>query len=159
VPIYYFDSSGLVKRYVAEIGSAWVISLTNPAAGHQVYIANITAVEVPAAINKRVRMGDINAGDATTAINNFQNDFSNQYHPIQVTDAIFASAAVLTGNHTLRAYDAVQLAAALEVNRQILALGPPAAVVLSLTLISADNDLNTAAAAEGFAVDDPRNHP
>ncbi len=157
MPIYYFDSSGLVKRYVAEVGSAWVISLTDPATGHQIYTANITAVEVPAAIHKRLRMGDVNAADATMAITNFENDFSYQYHAIQVTDGIFASAAVLTSNHKLRAYDAVQLAAALEVNRQILALGPPA--VLSLTLISADNDLNTAAAAEGLAVDDPRNHP
>jgi predicted nucleic acid-binding protein len=55
VPIYYFDSSGLVKRYVSEVGSNWVISLTDPAAGNRIYVANITGVEVPAAINKRVR--------------------------------------------------------------------------------------------------------
>ena len=28
--IYYMDSSGIVKRYVDEIGSAWVIDITNP---------------------------------------------------------------------------------------------------------------------------------
>lgn len=157
--VYFFDSSGLVKRYVAEVGSGWVISLTDPAAGHRIYVANIIAAEVPSAINKRVRMGDVAAADATKAIADFQNDFTNQYNPIQVTDTIIENAATLTGKHKLRAYDAVQLAAALEVNRQILALGLPATVILTLTLISADDDLNAAAAAEGIGVDDPRNHP
>ena len=27
---YFFDSSGLVKRYIAEVGSAWVQSLCAP---------------------------------------------------------------------------------------------------------------------------------
>jgi predicted nucleic acid-binding protein len=156
---YYFDSSGLVKRYVAEVGSNWVISLTDPAAGNRIYVANITGVEVTAAINKRVRMGDINPADATTAITNFQNDLANQYNALLVTDQILTNATALTNNYKLRAYDAVQLAVALELNQQILGLGLPVAGVLSLTLISADNDLNIAALAEGLAVDNPRNHP
>lgn len=28
--VYFLDSSALVKRYVAEIGSGWVVSLCNP---------------------------------------------------------------------------------------------------------------------------------
>ena len=56
--------------------------------------------------------------------------------------------------HQLRAYDAVQLAVALEVQRlqQDAGLGP-------VTLVSADRDLNTAATAEEMAVDDPTMHP
>jgi uncharacterized protein len=159
VAVYFFDSSGLVKRYVAEVGSGWVISLTDPSAGHRIYVANIAAVEVPAAIRKRVRMGHVATGDAATAISDFENDYASQYNPIQVTDAIIASAATLTGRHPLRAYDAVQLASALEVNAQIQALGQPAAGLLSITFISADDDLNDAAKAEGLAGDNPNNHP
>lgn len=159
MPIYYFDSSGLVKRYVSEVGSSWVISLTDPAAGNHIYVANITGVEVPAAINKRVRMGDINAADAATAVANFEYDLSNQYNTLEVTETLLKNAAALTGKYKLRAYDAVQLAVALEINNQLLALGMPAAGMLALTLISADDDLNKAAAAEGLNVDDPRNHP
>lgn len=157
--VYFLDSSGLVKRYVAEVGSGWVISITDPTAGHRIYVANIAAVEVPAAIRKRVRMGHVTTGDAATAISDFENDYASQYNPIQVTDAIIASAAALTGRHPLRAYDAVQLASALEVNAQIQALGQPAAGLLSLTFVSADNDLNEAAKAEGLAGDNPNNHP
>jgi uncharacterized protein len=56
--------------------------------------------------------------------------------------------------HNLRAYDAVQLAAVLEVNDDRVAVG-----LSSVTLISADTALNAAAAAEGLAVDDPNAHP
>jgi uncharacterized protein len=159
VSIYYLDSSAIVKRHVAEVGSAWIISITDPAAGNHIYVANITGVEVPAAINKRIRMGDINAADAATAITNFENDMANQYNLLEVTEPILKSAAALTSNYKLRAYDAVQLAVALEINKQLLALGIPAAGMPALTLVSADDDLNNAAAAEGLNVDDPRKHP
>jgi uncharacterized protein len=55
--------------------------------------------------------------------------------------------------HRLRAYDAVQLAVALEVNRIHQMAGSP------VTLVSADRDLNAAATAEGLTVDDPNSHP
>ncbi len=158
--IYYFDSSGLVKRYVAEVGSAWVAGLTDPAAGHHIYVANIIAVEVPAAIHKRVRNGDITPADAAKALAEFSNDMAAQYRPIRVTDPIIGAAAALTGRHKLRGYDAVQLEAALEVERRTHAgLSPAAAALVPVTLISADNDLNAAALAEGLAVDNPNNHP
>jgi hypothetical protein len=48
----------------------------------------------------------------------------------------------------------VQLAAAVEAQAYNLSVGLPV-----LTLISADAALNTAATAEGLAVDDPNNHP
>ena len=55
--------------------------------------------------------------------------------------------------HKLRAYDAVQLAVALDVHRlqEAAGLGP-------VTLVSSDRDLNIAAAAEGLTVDDPMTH-
>jgi hypothetical protein len=60
----------------------------------------------------------------------------------------------LANRHALRAYDAVQLAAALKIRqeRQDAGFAP-------VTMISADQALNDAAMAEGMAVDDPRAHP
>jgi uncharacterized protein len=54
----------------------------------------------------------------------------------------------------LRAYDAVQLAAAQEINANMKSAGAP-----PITLVSADVALNAAALAEGLAVDDPNTHP
>ena len=60
----------------------------------------------------------------------------------------------LANTHTLRAYDAVQLAAALKIRQEHQNAG-----FAPVTLISADQALNNAATAEGLTVDDPRSHP
>ena len=60
---------------------------------------------------------------------------------------------LLAETHALRGYDAVQLAAALEVYRERRRAGLP-----TPTFISADIGLNTAATAEGLTVDDPNTH-
>jgi hypothetical protein len=44
VAVYFFDSSGIVKRYINEIGSAWVTSLVDPATGNPIHLASITGV-------------------------------------------------------------------------------------------------------------------
>jgi hypothetical protein len=55
--------------------------------------------------------------------------------------------------YALRGYDAVQLAAAVEIHTRGEILG-----LSVLTLISADEDLNVAAAAEGLSVENPNSH-
>jgi hypothetical protein len=59
----------------------------------------------------------------------------------------------LAETHALRGYDAVQLAAALEVKDFCQAAG-----VSAYMLISADNALNISAQAEGLSIDNPNNH-
>ena len=39
---FIFDASGIVKRYLTEIGSAWVQGLTDPAAAHEVFLTRLT---------------------------------------------------------------------------------------------------------------------
>jgi predicted nucleic acid-binding protein len=156
--IYYFDSSALVKRYVTEVGTNWVVSLTDPIAAPRLYVASLAEVEVTAAIMKRVRMGHISARDESTALADFQHDLLNQYNVLQVTKSILASATAIAKAHPLRAYDAVQLAVVLALNKQVIALAGPIAS-FALTLISADVDLNNAAVIEGLMVDDPNSHP
>ncbi len=72
---------------------------------------------------------------------------------IEVLAATVAHAMDLAERHGLRGYDAVQLAAALELNARCLAAGAAPPLV-----ITADVELNQAAAAEGLAVDDPNAH-
>ena len=78
------------------------------------------------------------------------------YLPPQLTAALLDGKKTPRGWEWLfaRAYDAVQLAVALEVNRFHQAGG-----AAPVTLVSADQALNDAALAEGLAVDDPRSHP
>ncbi len=49
------DSSALVKRYVQEVGTSWVRSLTHRGTANQIYLVRITAVEVTSAVARRRR--------------------------------------------------------------------------------------------------------
>lgn len=151
--VYFFDSSALVKRYVQEAGSQWVGSVVDPAAGNDLHICSLTGVEVVAAVVRRQRGGTISAVDAATVCNDFRHDFANHYRVVQITANLIAAAMSLAERHALRGYDAVQLAAALEVDSRCRALG-----IGSLTVVSADAELNAAAAAERLTVADPAAH-
>jgi predicted nucleic acid-binding protein len=154
VASYYVDSSALVKRYVAETGSAWLSGLVTPTAGNDIYIVRITTVEIVSAITRRARGGTISAADASAACLLFRNDLPHDYEVAEATEALLNHAMTLAETHGLRGYDAVQLAAACEVNALCIANGLP-----PLTFISADSELNIAAAIEGLPVDDPNAHP
>lgn len=151
---YFLDSSALVKRYVIETGTAWVRRLTHRNSGNAVFLASITSVEVTAAVARRRKGRTLSSPKASSILRRFRQHLTGRYTAIAITPALLAEAARLANTHALRAYDAVQLAAALELQqqRQTTGLGPP-------TLVSADQALNDAATAEGLAVDDPRGHP
>jgi predicted nucleic acid-binding protein len=123
-------------------------------AGHRVYIARITAVEVFAAITRRQHNHDVSTAQAGAILGHFRRHLTQRYRVIELTPALFGNAMQLARKRRLRAYDAVQLAAALEVQRlqQEMGLGP-------VTLVSSDRDLYDAGRAEGMAVDDPTTHP
>jgi uncharacterized protein len=151
---YFFDTSALVKRHVNETGSAWVRSLIRAKATHRIYIARITAVEVFAAITRRQHSGDLSAAQAGAILGHFRRHLTQRYRVLDLTPSIFDDAMLKARKRRLRAYDAVQLAAALELRQQHQDAG-----LSPVTLISADQALNDAARAEGLTVDDPRAHP
>ena len=151
---YFVDSSALVKRYVNETGSAWLSGLVAPAAGNDIYIARITTVEVISALMRRARGGTIAATDARAACLLFKNDLLHDYEIVNMTETLLNHAMTLAETHGLRGYDAVQLAAACEVNAFYIVHGLP-----PLSVISADSDLNSAVTAEGLLVNDPTAHP
>ncbi|MEH2090426.1 type II toxin-antitoxin system VapC family toxin [Nostoc sp.] len=151
---YYLDSSALVKRYVSEIGSAWVLSLFDPLLKNDLLIAAITSVEIVAAITRRSRGGSIIATDAIAVCNQFKSDLRSEYQVIEITQSIINSAMVLAEAYGLRGYDAVQLGAGCAVNALCIANSLPL-----VTFVSADSELNAAAASEGLLVENPNNYP
>lgn len=151
--IYFLDSSSVVKRYVPEAGSVWVKAITDPVAAHQLYVARITGAEVISAITRCQRRGQITQSDAAIALAAFRRDFPSAFPIIEIAASVVARAMDLAERHGLRGYDAVQLAAALELRDQCRLTGLP-----EPTFVAADKDLNAAALAEGLAVDDPNNH-
>jgi predicted nucleic acid-binding protein len=154
VAALFFDTSGIVKRYVNEIGTPWVLDLIAPTMGNRIYVARITGVEVVSAVVRRQRGGSLSTEEAALLLGRFRHDFTTQYRVVGMTPALLTQAMVLAETHALRGYDAVQLSAALLLNTRRLARGLPAP-----TLVSSDAELNAAATAEGLIVENPNLHP
>ena len=151
---YFFDSSAIVKRYVRETGTSWVRRLTRRGQPDPIYLARITAVEVTAAVARRRASGKPTPARARSIFALFRSHLATRYLIMEVTPALVDAAMRLADTHELRAYDAVQLAAALELNGRWLAAG-----MGSITLVSADQGLNDAAIAEGLTVENPNSYP
>lgn len=151
--LYFLDSSAIVKRYVSEVGTAWILNLHKPSAQNIIYVAQITGVEVVSAISRRLRGNKLTQKSADKAIFRFKRDFADKLRIIRLSDQIISEAMRLSETYFLRGYDSVQLAIALELEKRF-----SSQKFTSITFISADNALNSAAQTEGLAVDNPNNH-
>lgn len=152
VNTYFLDSSAIVKRYVPEIGSAWIQSITDPDVGHSIAIAQITWVEVHSAFARRQREGTLSIDELDELVEDFREDFQNQYQIIEVDQLLLETAGELVLQSPLRAYDSVQLASALRLQSQ---LTPD----IQYSFISADDRLLNIAQSEGLVTDNPNNYP
>jgi len=92
------------------------------------------------------RLNSIPANTLSSIRNTFLKHYRSQYWVIQIDRSILLSAGRLVEKHRLRTLDAIQLACALR------AIGT---VSQAITFISADNNLLTATANEGFSTDNP----
>lgn len=115
--VLYLDTSALLKRYVAEAESEDVIAKMDEAIA--IATALITRTEVAAALSRARRESRIDAGEGRRAEQEFLEDWDD-FGKVPVTEELADSAAQLSWTRELRAYDAVQLAAALKC-RSILA--------------------------------------
>jgi predicted nucleic acid-binding protein len=142
----FADSSALVKLYANEAGSDDMERLirTGP-----LFVSGLARVEVPAALWRKRRSGELSTHDARILAARFSMDFhstpseKSRFISIIAAPRILDSAAGLTARHGLRAYDAVQLASAVAIRD----LEP-----LCRTFACFDRGLGAAARAEGFAV-------
>lgn len=151
---YFLDSSALIKRYVVEVGTIWIRSITTRSAGNIITIAHITQAEVVSGAMRRKRDGTIAVRTAHATRLLVDRHASREYRVIGLTAQIIQRAEDLLEMHQLRAYDSIQLASALESNARLVAAGLPA-----ITFVSADNRLLTAAAVEGLTINDANAHP
>jgi hypothetical protein len=154
VNAYFLDTSALVKRYVREIGSDWILSITDPATDNDLTISQITWVEVHSAFARRLRDGSLSAQRFDLIAQKVREDFENEYRVIDVDRTLIETAGALVMQNPLRAYDSVQLASALRVQSLLTSMPET-----QLIFVSADNRLLDIAQSEGLATDNPNNYP
>lgn len=137
----FADSSALVKLYADEAGHDHIRGLVTVA------VAELARVEVPAALWRKQRMGELSAGDARLLTADFEADYFGtdieppRFAAVATTRSLLDEAAALCASHGLHAYDAIQLSTALAVRRA----GESCAAFAAF-----DRSLRAAAAAEGF---------
>ncbi|TFV64695.1 PIN domain-containing protein [Geodermatophilus sp. DF01-2] len=137
----FADSSALVKLYVDEVSHALIRAQVGLIA------SQLARIEVPAALWRKVRTGDLMPQDAALLVAAFDADYSGvaeeppRFSSVAVSSSLLDDAARLCAVHGLRAYDSVQLASA----RAAAAADPECRTVAAF-----DDQLRVAAAIEGF---------
>ncbi len=148
--VAYFDTSALLKKYVTEIGSDWVQAYLTSLPMPTVFTSSLTVVEAVCAFSRRLREG-ILMRDAYTIIEKaFDYDAQHKYNLLDVNPTTLETARQLAKSHPLRAYDAMHLATAQLVNRQLTRIGKP-----PLTFVCADDRLLAVAQVEGLLIQNP----
>ena len=137
-----------------KLARPWLRGILAPAAGNAVVTARITMVELHSALARRLREGSVDAQACLIAVQAFNQHCATESRFVVLDLNVVGLARDLLDRHPLRAYDAVQLASALRVNRALQAVRLP-----PLLFLSADDRLNTAATHEGLATDSPNSHP
>lgn len=147
---FLVDTSALAKRYLNEVGSLWVSSWIEPSAGHIIVIADSTPVEMFSLLARKKRENNITDSILLATQADFLLHVKEEYLTVDLDGLLLTQARTLVNRHPLRALDSIQLAAAW---RASTLLNEP------MTFVSADSNLLSAAAAEGFATDNPLLHP
>jgi len=75
----YVDTSALVKRYVAEVGSTWVRRMVARPVHQVLYTAALTEVEVRSALQRLVREGRLDTAQAQRLTQRVTQHFTRRY--------------------------------------------------------------------------------
>jgi uncharacterized protein len=145
MPVYFIDSSALVKRYRREAGSAQVADIVGPA--ERLIVSRLTQVDVSSAIVRRGRATGLSAQELAEVLGEFERDLEESLEIVELNAAVFRRAVEMTRKHALRAADAIQLACAL------LAQGDLPSN--EITVLASDQELNAAARFEGLPILNP----
>jgi uncharacterized protein len=149
MPVYFLDSSALVKGYRTEAGTPRVNQLLRGL--DPLIISQLAHLEVSSALVRRAREPQVSSQKLQQSLDEIDREVARSMEVISIDDDLIIDAVRLTRNYGLRAADAIQLASALIARTHRLPQ--------EFIFVSADDELNSAAAAEGLHVENPNLHP
>lgn len=152
MPVYFADSSAILKVYLSEPGSNWLKALDLGS----LTLSALAIPEVASAIARRRRERVLSEAHARLLWRNFREDLRG-WQLIGLAHPLLTRAAALlirsTTGAPMRALDALQLACALEAQRLYRRAG-----IGGLTLLTADTRLEVAARRANLLVENPERH-
>jgi predicted nucleic acid-binding protein len=137
MPLYFFDTSALVKRYHVEAGSEKVDEIFNDPEGIFT-IASITIAEFASAFARKLNEGIISEDDLRVCLSEFSKDMISLFWIIDLERNHINKSIPLIITHNLRTLDSLQLAV-------FLNLSP-----LNPKMVTSDDTLFNATTKEGF---------
>lgn len=149
---FFLDTSALIKRYVAEKGTNWMIKSVF-VTGNYLVIARIAHAEIASAFARKVRGQTLTPPDENSLLRLFRYHLKHRFAIVEIDAEICEQAAKLARNHALRGYDSVQLSCVLRAENLLQKVGDG-----GLTFLTADKDLLKAGQTEGLSTDNPENH-
>ncbi|MGH7960783.1 MAG: type II toxin-antitoxin system VapC family toxin [Candidatus Binatia bacterium] len=149
--IYFADTSALVKRYLNEVGSAYIHKLV-ATPDNVFYQSFLIPLEMASAFYRRQRMGELSAEELTLVLQAYAAHSHREYALIPHSEMLLNTAGTLIARHPLRALDAIQLAAAFSLRNSSPAGTPPFA------FLSADDRLITVARHDHLLAENPNDH-
>src|SRR5688500_3514276 len=153
MPVYYFDTSALVKHYNVESGTPVVDAILGDPA-NRVVLGRFGITEAFAALAQCVRIGRLPTNSLPMLLQRLRRDVgAKRPGALRVLQSHFASAEKLIAARgpiqQVRTMDALHLSVALAVHQQGGLDG----------FVCSDDRLKCAAAAEGLTVIDPETPP
>src|SRR4029450_10005617 len=92
MPAYYFDTSAMAKRYVVEVGSAWVQAIVTQQSGQTIYTSVLTQPELVSALRRRVREGLLEAPEAEQLAQQVLEHMTQSYALAAITPFVITQA-------------------------------------------------------------------
>ena len=138
----------MVKRYHTETGSQHLTSIIASAQG--LIVSRFTRVEVTAALVRRARHASEPVEKINGVLATLEADLRDSFNIVELDEPVLEQATSLARKHAIRGADAVQLACLLAAR---IDYGE-----MEVVLLSADDELNAAAIAEEFRVENPNLH-
>lgn len=139
--VFYLDSSAWVKRYVQELGSAWVHALFDRR--ERIASSTLGYLEVVAALSRRLPHADMALLEPR-----LEADWQDMAR-LPLTGEAIDQAVDLARQYKLRGADAVHLATALDLQKTLASINEV------VVLVASDDELLKGAQAAGLPVENP----
>lgn len=149
---YYFDASGLVKRYTQETGSHIINYLFTNVPLNRMTCLILGVVEMYWVCVRKKNDGRISSEDYTQSIINLNYevvDSKSEFNTISVSDSLVLNSISLIDSHSLNSTDALVLRSALDLNSELHNSDD------TLVLVASDQRLIRAAQQESLLVFNP----
>lgn len=157
MPVYFFDSSAIMKRYYYEVGANWVRTVCENRIRSEVYLSQLAEVEVVASLRRAGRRNHDHIALIDSSVNMFVRHIGRRVYSIVSVDTQITRIAQDLCNqfwdvqpHPLRSMDAIQVASALLVAAVHASQAPN-----ELLFVSSDRRQLAVARELGFNVVNP----